>query len=574
MDNLKGTAGNDTFIADNTGTDPQLTAADQVDGGAGTDTLKIYNSAGALNGANFASAIVSGVENVELTALTTNVINVSGNADVKKVTLVNGADGVVTLNVNQTAGLKGAIDTAAAATFTFTNVAGSADVANVELDGADLATTGGTGLNIAGVETLNVTATGTNKLGTTAIDATKLVITGSGSVSATLQTAAAAASVTKTIDGSASTGNLTIDNSGAAAAVESIKTGSGNDTYTTVYANLTADDVIQMGTGTDSLRFSDATNFATAANVAKMAKVTGVEQLGTVSAALTVDGSLVTQTSFYTDGAAGAMTMTNLANNSSLNFGAGAILASTAGTVLGANTLSINLAGGNAAASDLTNGLTVTGSSTLNVNSTGTAGVANNVLAVTAADNQSIVLTGSQNTTITATAATGTTGFSIDASAFTGKATITGTAAADILKGGSGADTINLANSDTATGNGGADKFVVDITPAVGATAADFSAVMASITDFVTGTDTLKLSATAATTANFNKATTAVADFTAALAAADTVLNGTVVYSVQFVGTDAYVFFDADGTIAAANTEVVKLVGVGLSGFAITDITV
>ena len=95
---------------------------------------------------------------------------------------------------------------------------------------------------------------------------------------------------------------------------------------------------------------------------------------------------------------------------------------------------------------------------------------------------------------------------------------------------------------------------------------------MASITDFATGTDTLKLSATAATSANFTKATAAVADFTVALAAADTALDGTVKYNVQFVGNDAYVFFDADGTIAAADTEVVKLVGVGLTGFAMTDI--
>ncbi|NLZ10585.1 MAG: hypothetical protein GX086_04525, partial [Alcaligenaceae bacterium] len=52
-------------------------------------------------------------------------------------------------------------------------------------------------------------------------------------MSATLNNAAG---LTKTIDGSAATGNLTIDNKAAVAAVESIKTGTGNDTYTTVYA--------------------------------------------------------------------------------------------------------------------------------------------------------------------------------------------------------------------------------------------------------------------------------------------------------------------------------------------------
>ena len=87
-------------------------------------------------------------------------------------------------------------------------------------------------------------------------------------------------------------------------------------------------------------------------------------------------------------------------------------------------------------------GLAVTGSATINVKSTGTDGQPNNVLDLTAADNQSVVVTGSQNLTLTAKAATGTTGFSIDGSAFTGKLTVSGTAAGDIIKGGSAADTI------------------------------------------------------------------------------------------------------------------------------------
>jgi len=41
VDNITGTSGNDIIIADNT-VSSQLTAADQINGGAGTDTLKIY----------------------------------------------------------------------------------------------------------------------------------------------------------------------------------------------------------------------------------------------------------------------------------------------------------------------------------------------------------------------------------------------------------------------------------------------------------------------------------------------------------------------------------------------------
>ena len=54
IDNVTGTSGNDTIIGDN-GT---ISAADQVTGGAGTDTLKIY-SAGTTILPN-----ISGVENV------------------------------------------------------------------------------------------------------------------------------------------------------------------------------------------------------------------------------------------------------------------------------------------------------------------------------------------------------------------------------------------------------------------------------------------------------------------------------------------------------------------------------
>src|SRR5690606_13088189 len=147
-------------------------------------------------------------------------------------------------------------------TFAFSDVTGGADSATLNVNNAKFAKNAanvagtGSGVTIAGVETLNIAAAGANALGNLLIaNTSKMVITGEGSLSATLSQANG---VTKTIDGSAATGNLTIDNKAAAAAVESIKTGSGNDTYTTVYANLTKDDVIDLGAGTDSLRFSDA----------------------------------------------------------------------------------------------------------------------------------------------------------------------------------------------------------------------------------------------------------------------------------------------------------------------------
>lgn len=113
----EGTSGSDTIISGDDGGTATLNAGDVINGGAGTDTLKIFNAAAVTNGANFTTATISGVENVEFTsAATTQALDVSGNADVTKVTLVNGLDAVVTAKLAQTVGLKGNINTNAAAT--------------------------------------------------------------------------------------------------------------------------------------------------------------------------------------------------------------------------------------------------------------------------------------------------------------------------------------------------------------------------------------------------------------------------------------------------------------------------
>ncbi len=591
MDSVGGTGGNDTIVAGSQAGLATLTSGDQINGGAGTDTLQLY---GNTNATNFTGAAVSNVEVV--TALfdaTGGALNVAGNSGVTSVNVgnstVTNAAGTgaitVTLAKAQAAGITGTIlnDTTTSAagnnanvTFAFSDVTGGADSATLNVNNAKFAKNAanvlgaGSGVTIAGVETLNIAATGTNALGNLLIaDTTKLVITGAGSLSATLSQAAG---VTKTIDGSAATGNLTIDNKAAAAAVESIKTGSGNDVYTTQFLNLTKDDVIDLGTGTDSLRFSDAATINSTASAAALVKVTGVEQLGTVGTALTIDGDFVSQTSYYTSGG-GSVVLSNIANNADVTLATGVIGASSVGMKLGANTLNVNLTGSTAAA-DATAGLTVTGSATVNVKSSGVDGVANNVLALTAADNQSVVVTGSQNLTLTATAATGTTGFSIDGSAFTGKLTVTGTAATDIVKGGSGNDTISGgagAVSDTLTGGAGADTFVLT-TGLTGITATGAEV----ITDFVTKSDILKVGIAGSAT-TYTEATAAVADFTAALAAANAALTpaGGVQINAQQVGSDVWVFVDSNdsGAINAGDV-VVKLVGVSLAGIEAGDFIV
>ena len=62
MDNITGTTGDDTIIADNTGV-TQLGAVDVLNGGAGTDTLKVYGT--------FTSTVpvMSNIENVNVDSM-------------------------------------------------------------------------------------------------------------------------------------------------------------------------------------------------------------------------------------------------------------------------------------------------------------------------------------------------------------------------------------------------------------------------------------------------------------------------------------------------------------------------
>jgi hypothetical protein len=567
IDNFAGTAGNDTFIAGVTGAgNDTLNPGDKIDGGAGTDTLTIY---GNVNAAAFAGANIKGVENVnaQLATAGATALDVSANADVKQATIIAGSSGgnTVTLTKAQEAGIQGNIGTAAGdiATFAFSDAtAATNDVATLNVNGATA-----DGVTIAAIETLNVEATGKNNVGTlTLANATTLNLTGAGSFAA-----AATAAALKTVDASANTGGLTLTLAGAAVDL-AIKGSTANDTLTTTFAALTSADVIDLGAGdNDTLLFSDAATITTAAQQGQLSKVTGVEELGTVGTALTVDGDLVSQTRFSTSGV-GSFVVTDAAQGTTLEFGAGVAGGSTAAMKLGANTLNVELQGSSAAAADVAAALAVTGSATVNVSSTGSAGIANNVLALTVADNQLVNLTGSQNTTLTVNNAGGATGVSIDASTFTGKANITATAQADIVKGGAGADIIAAGDgADVMTGGAGADEFVI-VTTAATADAAGFSAAADTVTDFVSGTDKLDFNGAAGSAANYVEATSAAASFAALLTAADAALDGTVQYYAGQVGSDTYVFYDADGTLDTALTEVVKLTGVSLEGIAFTDI--
>ena len=124
---------------------------------------------------------------------------------------------------------------------------------------------------------------------------------------------------------------------------------------------------------------------------------------------------------------------------------------------------------------------------------------------------------------------------------------------------------------DTYTGGAGADTFIVGTANATAAASAD------EIKDFVTKSDKIDfqgVEAVVGSATNYSEGTAAVGTLALALAAANTAMNATVIYSAQQVGSDTYVFFDAnkDGDAADANDMVVKLTGVSVAGIEFGDL--
>jgi len=138
-------------------------------------------------------------------------------------------------------------------------------------------------------------------------------------------------------------------------------------------------------------------------------------------------------------------------------------------------------------------------------------------------------------------------------------ATLNGLQGNDVLVGGNGADTfIGGIGADTLTGNNGADIFTW--TTSGGNDSGLTESTADTITDFVSGTDQLKLGLIGNGTSgsgNYVEAASAVASLNAAHAAANaalTSLNGTSsaakLYSFQYDASNGYLFKDdnSDGT--------------------------
>lgn len=491
MDNVTGTAGNDTFIGDNTQSNGSAGPGDQIDGGAGSDTLKLF-AAGTATTLNLPQ--LKGIENLYVKGGAAIVDSISTIADVTAIELDSQtATGTLTLKGTQAVTLSnntvgqnlvyGATDTVASVTVN--NVTGGA---TVDVQGAALAT-------------LNLAATGANSaitLGNTVgTKLTTLTITGDKNLSVT-----EALNGLTTVDASAATGNITLV---APTAVNNITVtgGKGNDTIN-LGANFTKADKVNGGDGTDTLELTQASvttvqGYTAAEKIVVNDNLSNLEVLK-VTDALTsnVDASRFDNINSFVfaggNNAAGTATLSKVTSGVSVEINADAGLVTD---VLAVEIIDATLAGNNSDvvnlklnSADTTIGGAVTnygvlnavGVDVLNINSTKTAtstSTGNDIdVAATSSALDKVVVTGNlgldlstvalvnsiaevdasglvlsattANGLSVAIAAGGTNGVKITGS--NGVDTIQGSSASDIIDGGAGNDFISGAGATVVGG--------------------------------------------------------------------------------------------------------------------------
>jgi len=273
VDNVIGTAGNDTILGTTAGntvfTGSTLTSGDAFNGGAGTDTLRVT----ATSNATIVPTLTS-VENIEINSFGTPTLNLVNSAGIQNITLANGSgdanitnlQALVTLGATNTTGGTLDVDYAAQA------VAGLSDVQNIAFNNAGLNTEAGrTAISVDGVETFAVTATGANVVNLVGTDVATITVAGAGSVDF-----GQVGTTVETFNASASTGAITVDVSSTTNVA--VTGGSGNDQFI-FGTSFTADDTVNGGAGFDTLIVEDAGNLSLAADAAPFNALTSIERV-------------------------------------------------------------------------------------------------------------------------------------------------------------------------------------------------------------------------------------------------------------------------------------------------------
>jgi len=473
LDTLVGGAGADTYSASNT----TLNAGDSITGGAGDDKLAIFTSGSTAT--NMGGFSTDGVETISVSAsgaaATVNLGNVAGETGLQ---VTGSSQNVTFTNTNNIVPVELSYNSAGNVTVTYNSstVAGTADVGTIDL----IDTTNGT-ITMAGVETLNVSNSGTSAITTvTAAAATTVNISGSGKLTTDI------ADTATTVDMSGMTGTTITTGYGTGAIT--ITGGSGADTVT-LGTSLTGTngDVVDLGDGEDTLKLSFTGNAAVTSTTAGDVSVSNVETLHLTTAANSdaIDFDVFSDPAGFTTVhvvsqlAAADVTLTDVQSN---DF----ILTNTNGgtTAHDVDFLTIDLKDSTSATDAITvklenkdvdesmtlATLTAAGVETISIEADATtvAGTPGDTIisTLTATSMKTLNISGDADLTISSNLPTSLT--TVSAAAATGDVDLTFAGANTTVTGGAGADTFTYGTSfnDDDTVDGGAGTDILEITGA------------------------------------------------------------------------------------------------------------
>jgi len=509
-DTITGGSGDDTVIGvigtnALTASGTTLQAGDNINLGAGTDTLAISIAGTHTGGTNTTTVSLTDIEKIQVSNYET-----SANLDTIDLALASGlgtvslygsiANGDVAFtgakNILASEMWNGAGDLSVG--YAAAAVAGLTDVASLTVSGA----TAGT-FTSAGVETLNIVSAGTNALTSVASGYKAVNISGGKLTLGNLGTTATVA-----VDATEQTGKLTATLAGTGTLA--VKVGSGGSAIDATADTITKADTITGGAGADALTI----NTATMTN-ATLVGVTGVETLNyDVASTITLTKATDFTTFDFDD-----------AGNQSLILSTGytgAVTVDITGDATNADVITntANVAvtvKGNAADFDAATDIngSATGIETLLIKADGNTAVITGAGAIDAVDQITIVDGTVAGTDVTLDVNAYGTALTIDATALDAGTTA---ASADnefltisnvsnkalTVKGGGGPDVIqDSASADTIEGNGGADVITADqggvdtIKGGAGNDTINMGATLtaADVIDGGEGTDTLNVTA-------------------------------------------------------------------------------
>ena len=336
-DNITGTSGDDTIRALTINAEGNaattLTAFDEIDGGAGQDTLNLYT--GADNTAFPANASVQNVEIVNIfnsAAAVADFADASNFEGVEQLWQVNEAAAVSNLEATTTAGFRetaGDLSVAAAAGVSSASIA--LDLVSGDLADADT-NANTTGLTVTGDSLNSVTVAGElEDVDTTdeVVPSINLDVTAGDdedtlaintAVATSLAVTTGANADNSTVNASESTGNIAFT---AGSDISAVETGAGNDNVELAYdfsvGTALEEASVATGEGDDTITLSTVGNGDVAVNAGAGDDTVSVATLGGVATGSVIDGGEGTDTLSTNGGTLSAGGYT-LLNNVFVNF--------------------------------------------------------------------------------------------------------------------------------------------------------------------------------------------------------------------------------------------------------------